>query len=246
MAEKKTKKYGGQFTLPWRYNKMRKKAPEEWKPENHCGLPFKWKYWSYQPSKFEKTIRNIIDSFKGVPVCIKNFFFCLKYPFWRSRNVWTGKFTGYRWTWYDDIEPGWQKAFGKQLSDDIKAAYQEDKKENPKLKWKDALYWEQIKEKYATLRLYASATACIMKVLNHYEDISEGYCIYCGKPSEYETTGWILPCCSECFDLAVINAKYKKEDPEGYQKYKEKCKFECEKAPEKVIPLYSKSRRDTK
>ena len=31
---------------------------------------------------------------------IKNFFFCLKYPFWRSRNVWTGELGGY----FDDGE----------------------------------------------------------------------------------------------------------------------------------------------
>ena len=50
---------------------------------------------------------------------IKNFFFCLRYPFWKSRNVWTGKFCGYSSTSYDWIPEGWRKAFGKELSKDI-------------------------------------------------------------------------------------------------------------------------------
>ena len=53
---------------------------------------------------------------------IKNFFFCLKYPFWKLRNVWTGKFRGYESTFYDWIPDGWRIAFGKQLSKDIKKA----------------------------------------------------------------------------------------------------------------------------
>lgn len=149
-----------------------------------------------------------------------NFFFCLKYPFWRSRNVWTGKFNGYGHTWYDDIPEGWKIAFGKQLSDDIKAAFLEDKKENPKLNWKNALYWEQIKEKYGGLRLYASATKRIQDVLSHYESISENYCIACGAPARFMTSGYILPLCSDCFDKTAQAKAIKEKLPKQYLKYK--------------------------
>lgn len=37
---------------------------------------------------------------------ICNFLLCLRYPFYKSRNVWTGKFLGYEFTWYDDIPKG--------------------------------------------------------------------------------------------------------------------------------------------
>lgn len=237
--KKKTKKnYKGGFVLLWRYNRYKKK----WEADtNHQGREFNW--WNYQTCKFERFVRNTAEFIRYIPICIKNFFFCLKYPFWRSRNVWTGKFGSYRWTWYDDIEVGWRKAFGKQLSHDIKAAFKEDKKRNSKLKWKDALYWEQIKEKYATLRLYATATKNIMDVLSHYEDISESYCIRCGKPSQYECKGWILPYCSECFDDAHNKEKVDEVYEGGYIAYKEHCKFNCDPAPEKVIPLYVKKKK---
>ena len=61
------------------------------------------------------------------------------------------------------------------------------------------LVWEDIKEKYGTLRLYASATQEIQDVLDKYEYMSYGYCIGCGKPARYITKGWISYCCEECF-----------------------------------------------
>lgn len=239
----KNKMYMFGFVLPWRYKKFKK----EWESkEENKGKEFE--VWHYKPNKLERGIRKVLDFFKYIPICIKNFFFCLKYPFWRATN--------YRCTWYDHIEWGWRKAFGKQLSNDIKAAFKEDKKINPNLKWKDALRWEQIKEKLATLRLYASATENIMKVLNHYEYISEGYCIKCGKPAEYKTGGWIIPVCSECFDSICKTETYKKlyykklnddENDESYEKnymaYKEAHKTNVKPSPEIVIPLYLKKKR---
>ena len=228
------------FVFPWRYKKFKK----EWESkEENKGKEFK--VWNYKSSKLENAIKKLLDFFKYLPICIKNFFFCLKYPFWKE--------VGYRYTWYDDIDWGWRKAFGKQLSKDIKAAFKEDKKINPNLKWKDALHFEQIKEKFATLRLYASATENIMEVLNYYENISEGYCIKCGKPAEYETGGWIIPVCSECFD-SIYKTEYKKlyyeelnddENDESYEKnymaYKEAYKMDVKPSPEIVIPLYLKN-----
>lgn len=141
----------------------------------------------------------------------KNFFFVMRYPFWKARNVFTGKFLGYSFTWYDDIPEGWKKAFGKQLSKDIKNAFKKDKKLNPKLTWKQALYWEQIKEKYGSLCLYASATGNIQTVLDKYELLSHAYCIHCGNPARYKTPFYIEYLCENCM-RKELNAQFKDEE----------------------------------
>lgn len=154
----------------------------------------------------------------------KNFFFLLKYPFMKSRNVWDGKFTGYSHTFYDHIPDGWRKAFGRQMLKDIKKAGKASRKRFHKyLSWKKMLRWEQIKEKYGTLRLYASTTEEIAEVLYHYESISEDYCIICGKPSEYWTSGWIVPLCSDCMEKEV-NRKNDKGDYYYTKEYRENYK----------------------
>ena len=141
----------------------------------------------------------------------KNFFFCLRYPFWKARNVFSGKFRGYSITWYDYIPNGWRLAFGKQLSDDIKKAGKESRKRLGYKSWKNLISWQQIKEKYGELRLYASATDEIMHVLEKYELLSSGYCINCGKPARYMTQGWIEYLCEDCFidDMKNVTSEEK-------------------------------------
>ena len=134
---------------------------------------------------------------------------------------------GYAYTWYDAIPNGWRIAFGEQLSKDIKTAFKIDKKRNPKLKWKDAIFWTQIKEKWGGLRLYASATETIQNVLGYYERISELYCIDCGAPALYMTTGYILPFCEKCFDGLDCYDHLKKNKKE-YQSFKKECKIKGE------------------
>lgn len=137
---------------------------------------------------------------------LKKFFFCLKYPFWKSRNVWDGSFLGYSFTWYDSIPQGWRKAFGKELSKEIKLAGKATRKRLHKhIKWKDLITWHQIKEKYGELRLYASSSDEIQKVLEKYEHKSIGYCFICGKPARYKTRNWIEFYCQDCFDVYLDN-----------------------------------------
>lgn len=159
--------------------------------------------------------------FRNLCTYIHNIFFTLKYPFWKSRNVWTGKFSGYKFTWYDDIPEGWQKAFGKQLSEDIKKAFKKAKKHDKKLTWKKAISFQQIKEKWGYLCLYASAVSEIREVLDKYEKLSIDYCIICGKPSEYCTEGWISYLCKSCF---AKNLNYKLPKKELI-KYVKSCKI---------------------
>lgn len=134
-------------------------------------------------------------------------------------NVWTGDFCGYGFTEYDYISEGWRKAFGKQLLKDIKKAYKLDKKDYPKLKYKTALHWLQIKSKYGTLRLYADATQRIREVLLKYEALSSSYCEVCGNPSKYVTDGWIEFLCEDCFGQDIIASKMQFISLDEYNQY---------------------------
>ena len=121
---------------------------------------------------------------------------CRKYPFLKVRNVCTGKFMGYSCSMLDWLPEGWRKAFGDQLAEDIARALKADKIK--KSKWAKSVYWYDIKEKYGTLRLYASTTDKVQEVLDKYEAMSYGYCIECGKPARYITEGWISYQCETC------------------------------------------------
>ena len=161
----------------------------------------------------------------------KNFFFLLKYPFYRAYNVWKGKFCGYSFTEYDNIPKGWRIAFGKQMSEEIKKAGKESRKRLSKhLSWKKMIQWQQIKEKWGELRLYASATDEIREVLDKYELLSTGYCLFCGKPARYRTYGWIEYLCSDCFEKEV------KPNKEDY----EKCRLTKKDIP--LIHTYTKGK----
>lgn len=49
-----------------------------------------------------------------------------------------------------------------------------------------------------SLRWYDSnTTEEVLKIIDHYEDVSRKTCIVCGKPATYMTTGWICPYCDE-------------------------------------------------
>lgn len=143
---------------------------------------------------------------------VKNYFFCKKYPFWKLKNVWTNEFMGYEYTWYDEIPEGWRKAFGKQLSDEILAAGKAYLKEHKDKTWDDVIHWEQIKEKFGELRLYASAIDEIDKILIRYELLSRCYCEDCGKPARYATNGYVVYMCEDCA---------KKQPPESIHRLKE-------------------------
>ena len=160
----------------------------------------------------------------------KNFFLLLKYPFYRVYNRWTGKFMGYAYTELDSVPQGWRKAFGKQMSKDIKAAGKASRKaSNKRLSWKQMITWEQIKEKYGGLRLYAAATDEIQKVLDKYELLSEGYCIECGQPARYKTPGWIEYYCKECFIDEVI--KRGRIDEKSINKDLQRCRLKKKDIP---------------
>lgn len=153
----------------------------------------------------------------------KNFFFLNKYPFWKPCNVWDGRFLGYAHTMYDWIPDGWRKAFGESLSWDIAEALRAD---NIKKKdWAKNVYWTDIKEKYGTLRLYATTTERVQQVLSKYECASYCYCINCGKPVRYVTNGYISFICEDCYEKGFYSEydadRLTKEDIPVYYTYKD-------------------------
>lgn len=128
---------------------------------------------------------------------IKNYFFCLKYPFYKNRNVWTDKFLGYSMTRYEDIPEGWRKAFGKQLSEDLRKQLKKDKQLH-------TFRFSQIKEKWGKLRLYTfGCSEECWDIIRKYEALSKKYCIYCGKPATHKTTGYVLYLCKDHCKLEV-------------------------------------------
>ena len=139
--------------------------------------------------KLKFKIYNFFRNLIFVPI---NFIRCKIYPFWAIIDYDTGKPFDYKFTWYDDIPMGWRKAFGKQLSKDLKKAL---------IKSRDLYNFKftQIKEKYGTLCLYNNGcTKEVSDIIQYYEDLSMCYCINCGKPSRWVTEGWISYLCDNC------------------------------------------------
>lgn len=159
------------------------------------------------------------NPFKKIFRCIKNYFFCKRYPFMQARNVWTGEPCGYEFTWYDDIPKGWRKAFGKQFLKELKRVL----KKNNEM---ESFRFHQIKEKYGSLRLYSgSATSETLNVLLKYESLSEKYCYFCGKPVKYETQGYILYVCEKCFEREIQRRAHQLDTFEKIEAYKEECRL---------------------
>lgn len=124
---------------------------------------------------------------------IKNYFFCLRYPFYKVRNMFDGRFLGYEFTWYDDIPIGWRKAFGKQFSKELKKQL---KKDNQLKEFR----FSDIKEKWGSLRIYTQGCSeeC-WKLFDRYEELSSHYCIECGKRGKIHPKYYSAPLCDKHF-----------------------------------------------
>lgn len=110
-----------------------------------------------------------------------------KYPFLKDSD-------DYRTTWLDDLEEGWRVEFGTQLCNELKEAIEKDGCE-------ETFGFDQIKEKYGSLRLYAHGynyRGNVDNVLCKYEELSKYICGHCGNPATKITKGWIYPVCDKC------------------------------------------------
>ena len=91
-----------------------------------------------------------------------------------------------------EIPDGWYKLFF-QMCEDIK----------PLLEQEDVLdkfYFIQVKEKYNELICYSNGVASleVEQIIQKYKYISRYVCTNCGKPAEFETTGYLASYCNEC------------------------------------------------
>lgn len=136
-----------------------------------------------------------------------------RYPFLLPRNVWTDKIPedyDYSYTLFDEVPTMWRKKFGKQMLEELREILVEG---NYLKKYRIL----QIKEKFATLRIYSGAIpASIYDKYyaweNKYSDLSESTCFFCGADSEDFTSGWILPACKECLAKPYNERKVMSDD----------------------------------
>ena len=156
---------------------------------------------------------------------IYNFFFCLKYPFYRVyRRVEGGKPT-YSMTWYDYIPEGWKKAFGKQLTKDLKTA----------TKGVKDFKIVDVKEKWGILRIYPAGNIPdeVWDLLRRYEQLSMCYCQNCGGSVRYCTRGWVSYLCETCFMQHMRSSSYSTigEVCKAY----EECRLTEKDIPEPIV-----------
>ena len=111
-------------------------------------------------------------------------------------------------TEWDAVEPGWNKAFGKQYLEDLKKQLKKDKM---LYKWRIT----QIKEKYGKFILSCNyGSPELYNIINKYESLSWNTCIQCGKPATYTSKGWIAPYCEECVNNSKNPRRYIKRESE--------------------------------
>lgn len=129
---------------------------------------------------------------------IENRKLCKRYPFLIFRDWYTGKKDPhpYDFTWLDEMEPGWRKAFGIQMCEEIR---QDLIKHNFLNKYRIV----QIKEKFGELRWYDEDIPIGSKVwdiIEKYSDISTHTCYVCGAPGKIiNDNGWLVTMCSDCY-----------------------------------------------
>lgn len=141
-----------------------------------------------------------------------------KFPFLIPKDV--PEEFNYDWTYLDDMPDGWKKAFGYQLCEELKEVLEA-------LNLLDTYVIIQVKEKFGGLRWYDNSNAPeVEEVIRKYERLSQETCASCGKPAEYESTGWICPYCEPCAQSIVArrNETYKKiwetgNNPTEYKPY---------------------------
>jgi len=118
-----------------------------------------------------------------------------EFPFLLPRNRWTDEVSkdyDYSYTELDAMPPGWRKAFGIQMCQEIKNAL-------IKANYLDDYRITQIKEKYGTLRWYDNGHPKeVGDIITKYDFLSMCYCVQCGNPARYVSNGWVNYYCEDC------------------------------------------------
>ena len=152
-----------------------------------------------------------------------------KFPFLIPRNVWTDEIDeDYDYSYINglgDLPDGWNRLFllfCKHL-----------KIELDKFNYTNKFRFTQIKEKYGSMRLYNNGYPIDSRAheLEYvFEHLSTYVCEDCGNIAKYETSGWIVELCENC---------YKMHYPILYEKDKCKNKLKRKRYSIKIVG-YSK------
>lgn len=145
---------------------------------------------------------------KRYPWLIDEVYFYNLYP--KSKKKWFRKHK-YDYTEYDNVSKGWKRAFGDIMLEEYREVL---KKHNYLYKF----HWDQVKEKYGTLRLYGNFSSKeLLQLESKYDYISQHICYFCGKANvSLATKGWTLPCCEKCYINYYIGTDYdecKQQEP---------------------------------
>ena len=131
------------------------------------------------------------------------------FPFLLPRNRWTGKVSedfDYTYNEMSAMPDGWAREFGFEMLCELERALREDG-------ILDDYRITDIKEKYGTLRWYDNCTSKrVMDIINKYCCMSIDVCLYCGRPTYYQTRGWISNVCKKCARKQIKMGLYKKKD----------------------------------
>lgn len=160
-------------------------------------------------TKDENDTSNYGFSYERVELITNKFKYRLyKIIMWIDSQILDRIFILPTYTEWDAIEPGWNKAFGKQYLEDLKKQLKKDKM---LYKWRIT----QLKEKFGRCVLYCNyGSSELYSIINKYESLSWHICIQCGKPATHTSKGWIAPYCEECVNNSKDPKRYVKRENE--------------------------------
>ena len=127
---------------------------------------------------------------------------CMEYPFLIPRDIEGNRDEGFDYECLGlEIPNGWYKLF-LQMCSDIKPILEKEGV-------MDDFYFLQCKEKYNELACYSNGAASleVEHILQKYKYLSHFICTKCGKPAEYETTGYLASYCYDCWKDFVRHQK---------------------------------------
>ena len=137
---------------------------------------------------------------------LHNKYLCKRYPFliphdWDDKPMWKSK---YSYTELDEMEPGWRKAFGEEMCEELR-------EELLKYNSLSSFRIVQIKEKFGGLRFYVTNVppkSDIYDIIHKYENLSYEICTECGQPAHQYSDGWIYTLCDKCIKKIKRNYSY--------------------------------------
>ena len=180
------------------------KIPDEriWKTFDHMDEVAKKAVYQTHTEDISATVRRIRQEYAWKQKEQKFQELLKKYPWSKSRG-WDEEPGEQPYCMLEDIPDGWWEAFGEMMFEELDAAL---KAHN----LVDEFYFEQIKEKYGALRMYASpGVPEISNILDKYEVLSENICIMCGAVDvpNIAIGGWVSPYCKNCYTKITSRRK---------------------------------------